>query len=69
MEGNSPKGSTNHQLGRVVGSLEGLIKAVDALSLRFEDHLKDHKQTWYWVIPTLISLATLAMLVFHNTGK
>jgi len=51
------------KLGVVIGQQREVKEAVQALSKRFEEHLKEHRSTWLWVIPTIISLATLTVLI------
>jgi len=40
---------------------EGLLE----LKVMLAEHIKGHRSTWYWLIPTFISLTTLAVLVFR----
>lgn len=62
------RSSTERQVGEIVGTLNSLIASVNALSRRFEEHLKEHRQTWLWIVPTILSLATLIMLIVHEYG-
>lgn len=66
----SIESDTNHQVGLITGKIDGLVIAVNALSIRFEDHLKEHRATWLWVFPTLLSLGTfIFMLIIYFGGS
>lgn len=67
MDGKEKQSGIEGQVGLITGKLDGLIGAVNTLSNRFEEHLRQHWQAWLWVLPTLISLATLAVLIFSLT--
>lgn len=55
--------SINHQVGVIVGTIDALKTSVDRLATQFDDHLKEHRATWLWIIPTLLSLATLIVVI------
>lgn len=68
MEKQAPEGTVERQVGFLAGRIDGLTDAVKALSGRFDEHLKEHRQTWLWIVPTILSLATLIMLIVHEYG-
>jgi len=55
-------------IGELVGTVGGVKTAVDTLARRFDEHMREHRQGWLWVFPTIISLATLAVLIFTKRG-
>lgn len=61
--------TTNHQVGVLVGKIELLTNAIDSLSKRFEEHLKEHRATWLWVFPTLLSLGTFIFMMIVYWGN
>jgi hypothetical protein len=69
MEKKPPNGSTDRQIGFMAGQIKGMAEAVNNLSNRFDEHLKEHRTNWLWLFPTLISLATLVVLILTLTGS
>lgn len=67
MEKKPPEGPVERQVGFLAGRIDGLTTAVQQLSVRFDEHLKEHRATWLWIIPTILSLATLIVLIVINT--
>lgn len=65
MENKPPNGTVERQVGFLAGRIDGLTDAVKQLSDRFDEHLKEHRRSWAWIFPTVISLATLIVLVLH----
>jgi len=55
--------TTEHQIGIIIGTINGMKDSIKHLSDQFDEHLKEHRRQWLWIIPTGISLATLAVLV------
>lgn len=68
MEKKAPNGTVDRQVGFLAGRIDGLTGAVQDLSKRFDEHLKEHRATWLWIIPTLLSLATLIVLLVGLWG-
>jgi hypothetical protein len=68
MEKQPPEGTIERQVGFLAGRIDGLTDAVKALSGRFDEHLKEHRATWLWIVPTVISLATLIVLIIALWG-
>ena len=66
METKPPNGSTDRQVGFLAGRIDGLTTAINALSGRFDEHLKEHRATWLWIIPTLFSGAVLVLLLVQT---
>lgn len=62
MEKQAPEGPVERQVGFLAGRIDGLTDAVKALSGRFDEHLKEHRATWLWIFPTLLSLGTLIFM-------
>lgn len=69
MEGNverkAPNGSTERQVGFLAGRIDGLTAAINDLSKRFDEHIREHHRSWSWIAPTLVSLATLVVLIVY----
>lgn len=65
MEKKPPNGTVERQVGFLAGRIDGLIEAVNNLSGRFDEHVAEHRRSWAWIFPTVISLATLIVLVLH----
>lgn len=57
--------STERQIGVIVGTLNGVKESVDRLIKQFDEHVAEHRRSWAWIFPTVISLATLIVLVLH----
>jgi len=68
METKPPNGSVDRQVGFLAGRIDGLTAAVKDLSSRFDEHIKEHRASWGWIVPALISLATLIVLMVHYAG-
>ena len=45
--------------------VEHLTTGLQELKVMFAEHIRGHKSSWYWLIPTFISLTTLIVLVFR----
>jgi len=45
--------------------VEHLGKGLEELKIMLAKHIEGHKSSWYWLIPTFISLTTLIVLVFR----
>lgn len=68
MEKKAPNGTVDRQVGFLAGRIDGLTEAVQALSGRFDQHLREHRATWLWIVPTIISAATLIVLIITLLG-
>lgn len=68
MEKKPPNGAIDRQVGFLAGRIDGLTESVQGLSKRFDEHLKEHRATWLWIIPTLLSFATLIVLLVMYWG-
>jgi len=63
-----PTNGIEQKLGIVIGQMTGLAGDIKRLNGDLKQHIRDHRSGWLWVLPTLISLATLTVLVFTH-GK
>jgi len=63
-----PTNGIEQKLGIVIGQMTGLAGDIKRLNGDLKQHIRDHRSGWLWLFPTLISLATLAVLVVTH-GK
>jgi len=68
MEKKAPNGTIDRQVGFLGGRIDGLTASVQELNKRFEEHLKDHRGLWLWIVPTLFSAAVLILLIIQTLG-
>jgi len=55
-------------IGELIGTITGVREDIKRLNGDLKTHIRDHKTGLYWLFPTLISLATLAVLIFTHRG-
>lgn len=60
--------NTEHQIGIIVGTINGMKDSINHLSKQFDEHLREHRATWLWVFPTLLSLGTLVFMIVVYAG-
>jgi len=53
------------KLGVVIGQQREVKDALQGLSKRFEEHLKEHRSSWLWVIPTILSLGIFIVMLLQ----
>ena len=63
-----PTNGIEQKLGIVIGQMTGLASDIKRLNGDLKQHIRDHRSGWLWVLPTFISLATLAVLIFTHRG-
>jgi len=59
----NPTNGIEQKLGIVIGQMVGLTGDIKRLNGDLKQHIRDHRSGWLWLFPTLISLATLTVLV------
>ena len=63
MNDKNPTNGIEQKLGIVIGQMVGLTGDIKRLNGDLKQHIRDHRSGWLWLFPTLISLATLTVLV------